>query len=128
MMTAPGSYLYPTDGVFADSVFDVDHFSVGSDGINLVFTFDFVGPVENSWNSSNGLSVQTLDVYIDTDPGAGTGARMLMPGRNAALQEGYGWEYAIWAEGWTPQVVMVDPDTLETEGIFRSDRRDDRRG
>ena len=109
----PGSYLYPTDGVFADSVFDVDHFSVGSDGINLVFTFDFVGPVENSWNSSNGLSVQTLDVYIDTDPGAGTGARMLMPGRNAALQEGYGWEYAIWAEGWTPQVVMVDPDTLE---------------
>lgn len=109
----PGSYLYPTDGVFADSVFDVDHFSVGSDGINLVFTFDFVGPVENSWNSSNGLSVQTLDVYIDTDPGAGTGARILMPGRNAALEEGNGWEYAIWAEGWTPQVVMVDPDTLE---------------
>ncbi|MBG0770520.1 MAG: glycoside hydrolase, partial [Anaerolineaceae bacterium] len=109
----PGSYLYPTDGVFADSVFDVDRFSVGSDGINLVFTFDFVGPVANSWNSSNGLSVQTLDVYIDTDPGEGTGARILMPGRNAALEEGNGWEYAIWAEGWTPQVVMVDPDTLE---------------
>ncbi len=71
----PGTYQYPTDGVFPESVFDVDHFSVGSDGINLVFTFDFVGPVENSWNSQNGLSVQTLDVYIDTDPGAGTGAR-----------------------------------------------------
>ncbi|MBG0771181.1 MAG: hypothetical protein H0S82_05695, partial [Anaerolineaceae bacterium] len=109
----PGTYLYPTDGVFNESVFDVDHFSVGSDGINLVFTFDFVGPVENSWNSANGLSVQTLDVYIDTDPGEGTGARILMPGRNAALEEGYGWEYAIWAEGWTPQVVMVDADTLE---------------
>ena len=109
----PGTYEYPTDVVFAESVFDVEYFSVGYDSQNLVLTFDFVGPVENGWNSPNGLSVQTLDVYIDVDPGAGTGARLLMPGRNAALEAGNGWEYAIWAEGWTPQVVQVDPDTLE---------------
>jgi carbohydrate-binding DOMON domain-containing protein len=72
-----------------------------------------VGPVDNPWGSPNGLSVQTMDVYIDTDPGEGTGARLLLPGRNAALQEGYGWEAAIWTEGWTPQVVTVDPETLE---------------
>jgi len=109
----PGTYEYPTDGVFPESVFDVDYFSVGYDDLNLVFTFNFVGPVDNSWGSPNGLSIQTLDVYIDTDPGEGTGARKLMPGRNAALEAGFGWEYAVWAEGWTPQVVMVDPDTLE---------------
>ncbi len=38
---------------------------------------------------------------------------MLLPGRNAALEEGFGWEVAIWAEGWVPQVLQVDPETLE---------------
>ncbi len=109
----PGTYEYPTDAVFLPSVFDAKAFTVGYDAQNLILTFDLVGPIENPWNSPNGLSVQTLDVYIDTDPGAGTGARLLLPGRNAALQEGFGWEYAVWAEGWTPQVVQSDPDTLE---------------
>ncbi len=109
----PGSYTYPTDGVFKESVYDVKFFEVGIDEENYVFTFGFVGPVENPWGSPVDLSVQTMDVYIDMDPGAGTGARMLLPGRNAALNEGSGWEYAIWIEGWTPQVVQPDPETLE---------------
>ena len=109
----PGTYEYPTDVVFPESVFDAQYFSVGYDSSNLVLTFGLVGPIENAWGSPNGLSVQTLDVYIDTDPGEGTGARLLMPGRNAALAEGFGWEYAVWTEGWTPQVVQVDPETLE---------------
>ncbi len=108
----PGSYDYPTDAVFEESVFDLRSFKVGHDTMNLVLTFEMVGPVDNPWNSPNGLSVQTMDVYIDTDPGEGTGARLLLPGRNAALQAGYGWEAAIWTEGWTPQVVTVDPETL----------------
>jgi alpha-amylase/alpha-mannosidase (GH57 family) len=109
----PGTYTYPGDAVFKESVFDANSFEVGYDSENLVFTFTFVGPVENPWGSPRDLSVQTLDVYIDKDPGAATGARMLLPGRNAALMSGYGWEYAVWAEGWTPQVVQPDPDTLE---------------
>jgi len=109
----PGTYIYPTDSVFKDSVFDVDTFTVGTDSDNLVIRFNFVGPVENPWGSPIGFSLQTMDVYIDTDPGDGTGARMLLPGRNAALQEGYGWELAIWAEGWNSQVVQSDPETLE---------------
>ena len=40
-----------------------------------------------------------LDVYVDAADG---GARKLLPGRNAAMLEGRGWEYGIWAEGWTP--------------------------
>lgn len=109
----PGYYEYPTDAVFEESVFDVQTFSVGYDDESLVLTFEFVGPLTNPWGSSLGLSLQTLDVYIDIDPGEGTGTRMLLPGRNAALEEGYGWEYAVWAEGWTPQVVISDPETLE---------------
>ncbi len=111
----PGTYTYPEDAVFKDSVFDAKSFEVATDEENLVLKFTFVGPVENAWGSPSGLSLQTLDVYIDTDPGAGSGARMLLPGRNAALAEGFGWDIAIWAEGWTPQVLRVDPETLEAK-------------
>ena len=109
----PGTYAYPTDAVFEESVFDAQSFSVGYDDESLVLTFSLVGPLTNPWGSSLGLSLQTFDVYIDVDPGSGTGARLLLPGRNAALEADYGWEYAIWAEGWTPQVVQADPETLE---------------
>jgi hypothetical protein len=104
----PGSYSYPTDPVFEPQVFDLKSFAVGFDEKNLVFTFDFHGTVPNPWGSPNGLALQTLDVYVDTDPGAGTGARLLLPGRNAALGEESGWEYAVWAEGWTPQFIAPD--------------------
>jgi len=32
----------------------------------------------------------------------------LLPGRNAALAEGFGWDIALWAEGWTPGVYAPD--------------------
>ena len=69
-------------------------------------------PIANGWNSPAGFSVQTFDVYIDKDPGAGTGNRMLLPGRNAALAEGNGWDFAVWIEGWTPQVLIPGEDPL----------------
>jgi carbohydrate-binding DOMON domain-containing protein len=106
----PGNYTYPTDAVFEPQVFDLKTFSVGYDDTNMVFKFTFYGPVPNPWGSPNNLSLQTLDVYVDKDPGSGSGARLLLPGRNAALKEGDGWEFAIWAEGWTPQFVAPDAD------------------
>jgi hypothetical protein len=110
----PGSFTYPTDSVFEQGVFDLKEFSVGYDDKNMVFQFVFYGPVPNPWGSPNNLAVQTLDVYIDKDPGAGTGARLLLPGRNAALQDGNGWEYALWAEGWTPAFVINDQGVPKT--------------
>jgi len=108
----PGTYTYPTDGVFKESVYDVNLFTVRYDTQDLILTFSFVAPIENPWGSPIDFSLQSMDVYIDMDPGAGTGARKLLPGRNAALVEGSGWEFAVWAEGWTSQVVQVDPETL----------------
>ncbi|MFN3742548.1 MAG: glucodextranase DOMON-like domain-containing protein [Anaerolineales bacterium] len=107
----PGSYTYPTDSVFKAQVFDLKTFSLAYDDKNLIFKFTFYGPIPNPWGSPNNLALQTLDVYVDKDPGAGTGARLLLPGRNAALETGNGWEYAIWAEGWTPQIVAPDPQS-----------------
>ncbi len=107
----PGPYTYPTDGVFKPQVFDLKSFTVAYDEKNVVFKFAFYGPIPNPWGSPNNLALQTLDVYVDKDPGAGTGARLLLPGRNAALEAGNGWEVAVWAEGWTPQILAPDPQS-----------------
>ncbi|MEJ2708982.1 MAG: glucodextranase DOMON-like domain-containing protein [Anaerolineales bacterium] len=96
----PGSYTYPQDTVFAPGNFDILNFQVGEDEQNVIFQFTLAGPVENVWDSSNGLSVQTFDVYIDTD-GDNQGGKALLPGRNLALADGFAWDYAITAEGWT---------------------------
>jgi alpha-amylase/alpha-mannosidase (GH57 family) len=113
----PGSYTYPTDAVFDASVFDITSFKVGVGDTDVVFIFTLAGPIKNPWNSGNNLSVQTFDVYIDKDPGAGTGSRILLPGRNCSLMEGDGWEYAVWAEGWTPGIFVPDAATLEAKAV-----------
>jgi alpha-amylase/alpha-mannosidase (GH57 family) len=104
----PGSYTYPTDAVFDPQVFDLARFTVADDGKNLVFKFKLYGPIKNPWGSPINLSVQTFDVMIDVDPGQGTGARLLLPGRNAALDRGNGWDYAVWVEGWQQEVHAPD--------------------
>ena len=115
----PGSYTYPTDPAFDAGAFDLKEFAVGADEENLVFTFSFVGPVNNPWGSGIGLSVQALDVYLDTDHQAGSGRRLLLPGRNAALAAEDAWDYVVWTEGWTPGVYRVDeagePKQVSTE-------------
>ena len=95
----PGTYSYPTDAVFAAGAYDLVEFAVAEDDNNLIFRFTFDGPLNNAWGAPNGMGIHTLDVYIDAAEG---GERLLLPGRNAALPAGVGWEFAIWAEGWTP--------------------------
>jgi len=109
----PGTYTYPTDGVFSAQNFDIDTFTVATDAKNVIFSFKFFGPLPNPWGSGINLSLQTMDVYIDKDPGKGTGNRMLLPGRNASLTEGNGWDYVVWAEGWNYGIYAPDPATAE---------------
>jgi alpha-amylase/alpha-mannosidase (GH57 family) len=99
----PGTYEYPQDAVFGDGAFDILEFAVAEDDNNLIFRFSFAGPLNNDWGAPNGMGIHTLDVYIDAVSGA-TGVRKLLPGRNAAVPEESAWEFALWAEGWTPGV------------------------
>jgi hypothetical protein len=55
------------------------------------------------------MGLHALDVYVDAAEG---GDRKLIPGRNASLPEGSGWEFALWAEGWTPG--LYGPTTAES--------------
>ncbi|MBW3666820.1 MAG: hypothetical protein KY394_04405, partial [Actinobacteria bacterium] len=113
----PGTYSYPTDAVFLPGSFDLTSFTAGVEGEEVVFTFEVAAPIRNPWDSPVGLSVQTFDVYIDADPGAGTGARMLIDGRNAALEAGNGWEAALTVEGWDSALYLagVNGDIQETK-------------
>jgi alpha-amylase/alpha-mannosidase (GH57 family) len=95
----PSSYLYPSDSVFQAKTYDLKQFAVSEDEANLIFRFSFYGPLNNNWGAPNGMGIHTVDVYIDAAEG---GARILLPGRNASLPAGEGWEFALWAEGWTP--------------------------
>ncbi|NOZ50011.1 MAG: glycoside hydrolase [Chloroflexi bacterium] len=95
----PGSYIYPKDSVFGAKAYDLIQFDVAEDDNNLIFRFTFAGPLNNDWGAPNGMGIHTLDVYIDAVEG---GARKLLPGRNAAVPADQAWDFAIWAEGWTP--------------------------
>lgn len=111
----PGMYTYPTDTVFEPGVFDALTFSAGVDGDEFVFRFDLSGPITNPWGSGINLSLQTFDIYIDFDPGASTGARKLLEGRNAALEAGNGWDMAIWVEGWNQKILTPDENGVPRE-------------
>jgi alpha-amylase/alpha-mannosidase (GH57 family) len=113
----PGPYTYPTDSVFTPGSYDLTGFSVGLSGDELVFEFTVASPIANPWDSPVGLSVQTFDVYIDTDGVAGSGARMLIDGRNAAIAAPGGWERALTVEGWEPALFTAtsDDDVNETQ-------------
>ncbi|MFP4378828.1 MAG: glucodextranase DOMON-like domain-containing protein, partial [Spirochaetales bacterium] len=106
----PGSYEYPSDTVFGPGVYDITSFSVEDEEEYLKFTVGLRGAIQNPWNSPINLSVQTVDIYLDIDPGTGTGARKLLEGRNAALPADAGWEFALWVEGWNQKVLTpLDP-------------------
>jgi len=102
----PGTYTYPSDGVFAPGVFDLTQLIVGSDDEDVIFRITIDGPINNHWGSPNGLSAQTLDLYIDVD-GPSNGERLLLPGRNAALTPEFAWDYVAWVEGWTPGIYRA---------------------
>jgi alpha-amylase/alpha-mannosidase (GH57 family) len=117
----PGTYVYPTDPLFVPGSYDLTGFSVGESADDLVFTFDLAAPVLNPWDSPNGLSIQTFDVYVDTDPETTDGARRFLPGRNASWESGSGWDRALTVEGWFPALYVAEPEgsTTETEPTFR---------
>ncbi|MFW2381564.1 MAG: glucodextranase DOMON-like domain-containing protein, partial [Acidimicrobiales bacterium] len=115
----PGTYTYPTDAVFSPGSYDLLEVLAGESGdgavVDYVFSFLFDAPVLNPWGSPAGLSIQSIDVYLDYDPGEGTGRRELLDGRNAELPGDSGWEVALAIEGWDRAIAIPSGDGTYAE-------------
>jgi carbohydrate-binding DOMON domain-containing protein len=104
----PGTYTYPSDGAFKKGVFDLKSFQVGYDKYSWVFRVEMNGPVENPWGAQNGLSLQLVDIYINTGTGAAT---MMRNGRNTSVAGG--WDVALSLAGWNYGFFTAsDPETV----------------
>jgi len=108
----PGSYIYPTNAVFKPGVFDLIKFTVIDDGDQVLFSTRIAGPLENPWGSPSELSLQTLDIYLDTDGVPGSGLTELLPGRHARVAPEDAWDYCIWVEGWQQEIYGPGPDDV----------------
>jgi len=104
----PGPYVYPANDIFPKRCFDIERFIVAHDKKDVIFVF-MVGALPNPWNSPIGLSLQTVDVYIDKDHQPNSGSTVLLPGRQAATEPSAAWEYAVWVEGWLQELHQSDP-------------------
>ena len=62
------------------------------------------------------------DGSMDADPGAATGARTTIAGRNVALTDSDGWERALTIEGWEPSLFVAtsDDDINETQPTLKT--------
>ncbi|MFH1314135.1 MAG: glucodextranase DOMON-like domain-containing protein [Candidatus Eisenbacteria bacterium] len=110
-------YYYPTNGVFAEGVFDIEQVDLIIDGTWLAIKVH-VGEVPSSeavgWNApypgekctdpnKADLNLQKIDIYIDSEEGVG--ATSGLPNRNHDIARSDAWEYAVAIEGWWRGIV-----------------------
>ena len=104
----PGDYTYPTNAVFTPNCFDMVSFECREGDDEVTFNVKLASEITNPWNSGIGLSVQTIDIYIDTDHEPGSGLTEALGGRRVEFEPECAWEYAIWVEGWNQKVFAAD--------------------
>ncbi|ACS33105.1 glucodextranase DOMON-like domain-containing protein [Thermococcus gammatolerans] len=118
----PGTYTYPTDGVFKPGVFDLLRFRLleGADGYIMEFYFKNLG--DNPWNGPNGFSLQIIEVYLDYKPGGNTSAIKMFPdgpGANVNLDPEHPWDVAFRIAGWDYGNLIVLPNGTVYQGEMK---------
>ena len=97
----PGSYVYPTDAVYAAGAFDITAFDVEVKGSDVTFKVTVRSKIDDPWDSKswpgggNGFSLQFAQVYIDTDHKEGSGFRDALPGLNVRFRPESAYEKVV---------------------------------
>lgn len=101
--SGPGTYLMPTGSEYRAGDFDLRRFSVRVEGKDAVIEVTLGTAIRNdvvperstasNLDLSNGLSLQNVDIYVDTTPGAGFAQGL--PGRRVAFAPEEAWDVAI---------------------------------
>ena len=101
----PGTYTYPTDGVYKRGSFDLRKVEILDKGSKVEFAVTIAAPIDDPWDSKSwpepghGFSLQMVQVYIDTDHKAGSGFTDALPGINATFAAADAWD----------RVVLISP-------------------
>jgi glucodextranase-like protein len=102
----PGTYTPPGDSQrFTEGDFDLRRFAVYEDGDDVLLEVTLGAPVrqpavtqrehQTELQLWNGIYLQNVDIYVDSDPTPGAGFRSCIPGRRIAFAEGQTWEAAV---------------------------------
>lgn len=103
--TGPGTYVPPGDTEFEDGDFDLRRFAVLVEGDEAILEVTLGARIRRPASTqrsnlsplplANGLYLQNVDVYVDTDRAAGSGFSACIPGRRVAFADGRTWEAAV---------------------------------
>jgi prepilin-type processing-associated H-X9-DG protein len=88
----PGTYIYPSDPVYKPGSFDLRELKVDAGGGKIYFDVGINSPVEDSWQTGTGFSVQMIFIFIDNAKG---GFKDCPPGVNAAFADGHEWDKLV---------------------------------
>jgi carbohydrate-binding DOMON domain-containing protein len=99
----PGTYVYPTDGVYAPGTFDLTRAEIEEKAGEVEIRVEVDARIEDPWDSKswggNGWSLQMAFVFIDQDHKEGSGVTVGLPGLNIAFPPAGAWE----------KVVLISP-------------------
>jgi hypothetical protein len=103
--TGPGEYTPPYDPDFTDGDFDLRRFTVLADGEDVIFQVTLGAPFREPVTTQrtnriplqllNGIYLQNIDIYVDTDPASTAGWNQSIPGRRVAFEEGRTWKAVV---------------------------------
>jgi len=89
----PGTYTYPTDGVYKPGSFDLVKLKAEKSGANVDFSVDVAANLEDPWGMGVGFAVQMVFVFVRT--GAPGGHADTWTGLNLQFAPGSEWNKVV---------------------------------
>ena len=87
----PGTYVYPTDGVYKPGSFDITRFAATKNGDQVEFAVDVNSSLEDPWGMGGGFAVQMAFIFIKNKDGGHTET----PSLNAVFAKGSEWNNLV---------------------------------
>jgi hypothetical protein len=91
----PGSYTYPTDGVYKTGSFDLTQFCLKVRGKKADLEVTVNSTLEDAWRMGGGFSVQMVFIFIRTGEKEGAGFTQGLPGLNISFASADAWDKCV---------------------------------
>lgn len=91
----PGTYTYPTDGVYTPGSFDLTQVEIKTSGNSVEFNVSVNDKLKDPWGMGVGFAVQMVFIFIDKDGVEGSGHTEGLPGLNIQFEPKSAWEKVV---------------------------------